>query len=231
MSQRKQTRVSRRKALAFGAGAAGAVLTGSIAAGAETEKKQPLKGKKVLVAIGEFSEGLETWYIVFRLMEEGVVPVVVASQVKRVQMVVHDFDPKYTNYIEMPGYMIESEIAYKDVKPADYDGIIIPGGRGPEEMRQRKDALDVVGYFMDNDLPVGAMCHGQAVLYSARSVKGRKMTAFAGIKADIIAAGATWVDAPVVVDGSMVTSDGWPVLPKLLPAFIDVLAKSSKKKK
>jgi len=163
-------------------------------------------------------------------MEEGVEPVVVASQVKRVQMVVHDFDPKYTNYIEMPGYMIKSQIAYKDVKPADYDGLIIPGGRGPEEMRQRQDALDVVGYFMDHDLPLGAMCHGQAVLYTARSVKNRRMTAFAGIKADIIAAGAKWVDEPVVVDRAMVTSDGWPVLPKFLPAFLGVLAKSGKKK-
>ncbi len=67
------------------------------------------------------------------------------------------------------------------------------------------------------------------MLYTARSVKGRRMTAFAGIKADIVAAGAKWVDAPVVVDGSMVTSDGWPVLPKLLPAFLGVLAKSGKK--
>ena len=108
---------------------AGAATT--LAQSAPAYGTKPLQGKKVLVAIGDFSEGLETYYMVYRLMEEGIQPVVAASSVKRLQMVVHDFEPEYTNYTEKLGYFIQTDIAYKDVKPADYDALLIPGGRGP----------------------------------------------------------------------------------------------------
>ena len=37
-------------------------------------------------------------------------------------------------------------------------------------------------------------------------------------------AGAEFVDKPVVVDGALVSSRGWPDLPYFMPKFIDVLA-------
>jgi len=142
-----------------------------------------------------------------------------------VQMVVHDFDPKYSNYTEKLGYMIKADVAYKDVKPDQYDGLIIPGGRGPEEIRQDKNVLKIVRYFLDKKLPLGAMCHGPQVVYAAGSVKGRRIAAYHGIRADVELAGAKFIDEPVVVDGSLVTSRGWPDLPFMMPKFLDVLAK------
>ena len=64
---------------------------------AQRPRRSSLKGKKVLVCVGEFSEGMETYYMVFRLMEEGITPVVAAKDVKLLQMVVHDFDPCFSN--------------------------------------------------------------------------------------------------------------------------------------
>ncbi len=158
------------------------------------------------------------------LIEEGVVPVVAAVDVKRLQMVVHDFDPQYSNYTEKLGYKIQVDVAYKDVKPAEYDGLLIPGGRGPEEIRQNKDVLKIVGYFMDKKLPLGAMCHGPQVIYAARSVKGRRIAAYYGIQADVELAGAKFIDQPAVIDGKLVTSRGWPDLPYFMPKFLAVLA-------
>jgi len=224
MHNEQSSKMSRRRALAVSLGAAGVAAVGATEASAAPRGRASLKGKRVLVAIGEFSEGMETYYMVYRLIEEGVVPVVAAAEVKRLQMVVHDFDPQYTNYIEMTGYCIETDVAYKDVKPADYDGLLIPGGRGPEEIRQYPAALNVVGHFLDKKLPLGAMCHGPQVLYAARSLKGRRVAAYYGIQADIELAGATFVDKPVVVDGALVTSRGWPDLPHFMPKFLDVLA-------
>lgn len=218
-------KISRRKALAVTLGAAGVVAAGTAPAAAQRPTRKPLAGKRVLVAVGEFSEGLETYYMVFRLMEEGVVPVVAGAEAKRLQMVVHDFDPKYTNYIEMTGYCIETQIAYKDVHPADYDGLLIPGGRGPEEIRQLPEVLDLVGHFMDRRLPLGAMCHGPQVVYAARSVRGRKIAAYHGIRADVELAGAEFVDQPTVIDGNLVTSRGWPDLPDFMPKFLGMLGK------
>jgi protease I len=222
MSKRDVKRLTRREAVAASLGAA---AIGAAPAAAQAGAHSPLKGKRVLVAIGEFSEGMETYYMVYRLVEEGVVPVVAAASVKRVQMVVHDFEPQYSNYTEKLGYQIQAEVAYKDVKPAEYDGLLIPGGRGPEEIRQHREALNAVRYFMDKNLPVGAMCHGPQVLYAARPVKGRRMTAYYAIRPDLELAGAEFVDSPAVVDGALVTSRGWPDLPYFMPKFLEILGR------
>ncbi len=216
--------LTRRQLMAASLGSAGIAAVGTTNVLAAPRADAPLKGKRVLIAIGEFSEGLETYYMVYRLMEEGVVPVVAAARAGTVQLVVHDFDPKYTNYTETLGYMIKADKAYADVKPGDYHGVLIPGGRGPEEIRQDKHVLKIIGHFVDKDLPLGAMCHGPQVVYAARSVKGRRIAAYLGIKADIEQAGATFLDVPVVVDRRMVTSRGWPDLPAFMPKFLEVLA-------
>ena len=225
MSQRKSSKLTRREAMGVSLGAAGAAVFGVTEAEAQQKSRPSVEGKKVLVAIGDFSEGMETYYMIYRLMEEGAVPVVAAAKVKRLQMVVHDFDPNYSNYIEMRGYCIQTDVAYKDVDPAEFDAMVLPGGRGAEEIRQYKDVLKIAGYFLDKKLPLGAMCHGPQVLYAARSVKGRRIAAYSGIQADIELAGAEFVDEPVVVDGALVTSRGWPDLPYFMPKFLEVLGK------
>ena len=101
--------------------------------------------------------------------------------------------------------------------------MLIPGGRGPEEIRQYQDALEITGYFMDKKLPLGAMCHGPQVIYAARSIKGRRIAAYHGIRADIELAGGKFVDEPAVIDGTLVTSRGWPDLPYFMPKFLKVL--------
>jgi protease I len=225
MSEDGSRTISRRRALAASLGAVGAAAVGRREAQAKAREANPLEGKRVLVAIGEFSEGMETYYMIYRLKEQGVVPVVAAGDVRLLQLVVHDFDPQYSNYTEMLGYKIQTDVAYKDVKPAEYDGLLIPGGRGPEEIRQYREAREIVGHFVDEKLPLGAMCHGPQVIWAARPVKGRKMTCYYGIQADLELAGARFIDEPVVVDGSLVTSRGWPDLPDFMPRFLDVLAR------
>jgi len=222
MSERTAQKISRRRLVAASLGAVGGAAVGT--AEAAKPRAEALKGKRVLVCIGDFSEGMETYYMVYRLIEEGVVPVVAAPAVKLLQMVVHDFDPCHSNYTEKLGYLIKTEIAFKDVRASEYQGLLIPGGRGPEEIRQNKDALRLVGYFLDKSLPLGAMCHGPQVLWAARPVKGRKIAAYGAIRPDIEAAGAVFVDAPVVVDRNLVTSRGWPDLPYFMPQFLKVLA-------
>jgi protease I len=225
MSDQQGQVISRRRAMAASIGTFGlAAMMGQRASAQRKSKKRSPKDKRVLVCLGEFSEGMETYYMIYRLMEENLVPVIAAKDVKLLQLVVHDFDPQFSNYIEMPGYKIQTEIAYADVKPEDYEALLIPGGRGPEEIRQYQDVLDLVGFFVDNNLPLGAMCHGPQVVWAARSMKGRKLASYYGIRADLELAGARFVDAPAVVDGNLVTSRGWPDLPDFMPKFLEVMA-------
>ncbi len=104
------------------------------------------------------------------------------------------------------GYQIDADIAFKDVIPANYDILVISGGRGPEKMRLNKDALEIVKYFFKENKPVAAICHGPQVLISAGVIKGRKATCWPGIRDDIIAAGALYEDREVVIDGNLVSS-------------------------
>ena len=52
-------------------------------------------------------------------------------------------------------------------------------------------------------------------MISAGIVRGRRMTSTAGIRDDLVNAGAIWVDEPVVVDRNIISSR----VPKDLPAF------------
>ena len=56
--------------------------------------------------------------------------------------------------------------------------------------------------------PIAAICHAGQVLASAGIVKNRTLTCVAGIRDDMINAGAHYVDKSVVIDGNLVTSMG-----------------------
>jgi len=104
------------------------------------------------------------------------------------------------------GYEINADVAFKDVNPADYNILVISGGKGPEKMRLDKDALEITRYFFKENKPVAAICHGPQVLVSAGVIKGRKATCWLGIRDDIIAAGALYEDREVVIDGNLISS-------------------------
>ncbi len=225
MSEHELKNRTRRQALATALGAAGLAAVGGTQALANSRPTRPLKGKRVLIGVGDFSEALETYYMIYRLMEEGVEPVVAAPTIKRLQLVVHDVDPQFLGYTEKAGYRLKAQLAYKDVNPADYDGLLLPGGRAPEKIRQDKDLVKTIGHFLDNRLPLGAMCHGTMLIYTARPIKGLRLTGHGGIKRDIELLGGKFIDKPVVVDGSVVTSRGWGDLPYFMPKFLEVLGR------
>lgn len=211
----------------LGGALAGAAFGGGMAMGGEAPagagRASPLEGKRILIATGEFGESLETYYMLFRLREEGAEGMIGAPRKKKVQLVVHDFEPGYDAYTEKPGYFIEADVAYADVKPDGFDGLLIPGGRAPEEIRQDRHLVAIVKHFMESGKPVGAMCHGVMLIYTAVPIRGRTLTAYSGIRADIELLGGTFVDQEVVVDRSLVTSRGWPDLPAFLRAYLRLL--------
>lgn len=180
--------------------------------------------RKVLIATGEFGESLEVYYCLFRLKEEGIEPVVAAPRKKSLQLVVHDFEEGFDTYTEKYGYRIPADVSYAEVDPRDFDGLIIPGGRAPEEIRNEAELLRIVNHFLESDSkPLAALCHGVMLLYTAGDVSGREMTCYAGIRADVEHAGARYHDREVVVSGNIVTSRGWGDLAAFLGAFLRLL--------
>ena len=109
-----------------------------------------------------------------------------------------------------------------EVKPGDYDAIVLPGGGAPERIRIDETAIKFVQDFWKTGRPVAAICHGPQVLISANVLKGVELTCYEGIRDDVKNAGAVYVDKPVCIDGQLITSR----TPKDLTAFNETLAKA-----
>ncbi|HVY63720.1 MAG TPA: type 1 glutamine amidotransferase domain-containing protein [Gammaproteobacteria bacterium] len=114
------------------------------------------------------------------------------------------------------GYRTVANREIGEVRAADYDGLLIPGGRAPESLRHSPDVLGVVRDFFAAGKPVFAICHGPQLLVSAGALHGRSATCYRSVAAELRKAGARYSDAEVVVDGNLVTSRQ----PGDLPAFL-----------
>jgi protease I len=104
-----------------------------------------------------------------------------------------------------------------EADPGDYDALLIPGGFiNPDLLRQSEEARSFVRNFDALRRPIATLCHGPWLLSSAGLTSGRIMTSWAGIRDDLVNAGATWLDQELVRDGNWVTSRG----PQDMRAFV-----------
>src|SRR5215510_33790 len=87
--------------------------------------------EKILIVTGDGGECYETLYALHRFQEAGYQPEIAAPSRKRMHLVIHDFEPGWDTYIERQGYLVESEIAFSEVKEEEYLALLIPGGRAP----------------------------------------------------------------------------------------------------
>jgi protease I len=85
--------------------------------------------------------------------------------------------------------------------------------------------LKIVRDMHEMQKPLAAICHGPWVLCSTMALRGRKATGFYAIKDDMVNAGATYVDAEVVVDGHVITSRKPDDLPAFTVAFLNTLSR------
>jgi protease I len=156
---------------------------------------------KALILAADGFEDSELLYPYYRLKEENI-PVHVAG-------------PERGTITGKHGYSVEADIAFADVDAADYDLLVLPGGKGPETVRLDKDAVAATRQMMEAGKVVAAICHGAQVLISAGVLEGRNATCYEGVRDDLKAAGGNYADEEVVVDGNLITSR----FPADLPAF------------
>jgi protease I len=105
------------------------------------------------------------------------------------------------------GTIVTVEKTVGEVAASDFDGLLLPGGvANPDKLRLNQTAVQFVRDFFDQHKPVAAICHALWLLVEADVVRGRTLTSWPSLKTDIINAGGTWMDEPVVVDQGLVTS-------------------------
>ena len=161
-----------------------------------------LSGKRIAILVDDHYQEMEVWYPYYRLKEAGAEIAVVGAKAGE----------KYSSKV---GYPIVSTHSYDEVKPENFDGVVVPGGYAPDMIRRYPKALGFVRELDAKGKLVAAICHAGWVLCSADILRGRHATCFFAIKDDLVNAGAVYEDAEVVIDRNLITSRK----PDDLPAF------------
>ena len=187
-----------------------------------------MAGKKILMICGDYCEDYETMVPFQALLAVGHTVHAVCPDKKagdQIKTAIHDFEGAQT-YSEKPGHNFTLNATFADVKVADYDALVIPGGRGPEYLRGYENVRAAVRHFFDTNKPVAAVCHGAQLLAGAGVLKGRTCSAYPACRAEVELAGGTYADIPVDqahTEGNLVSAPAWPAHPQWLAQFLQLL--------
>jgi protease I len=150
--------------------------------------------KRVVIITGPGFQDEEYIYPYYRLLEEGYA---VEVATKGGAVVYGKF-----------GVPARATMCTTDLKEENFDAVILPGGfEAPDRVRLLTEVLAFVRQMDQKKKLIAAICHGPWILISAGITKGRKMTAFWSIEADVRNSGADYQHkVPLVIDGNLITS-------------------------
>jgi protease I len=189
-----------------------------------------MSAKKILMLVGDFVEDYEVMVPFQMLLMVGHTVHAVCPGKKageKVRTAVHDFEGDQT-YSEKPGHNFMLNATFDDVKPENYDALVIPGGRAPEYIRLNPRVIEITRHFVDKKKPIASVCHGQQVLIAAGGLAGKTCIAYPAVKPDVEQAGGKWGSvnetfSNAVVDGNLVTAPAWPAHPEWISKFLALL--------
>lgn len=184
--------------------------------------------KKILFLVGDYVEDYEIMVPFQALAAVGyevhaACPDKAAGDI--VRTAIHDFEGDQT-YSEKRGHNFSLNTTFADIKEADYDALVIPGGRAPEYIRLNERVLEIVRYFFDKKKPVAAICHGAQVLAAAGVLKGVSCSAYPAVGPDVTGCGGKYASIPIdkaTTDGFLVSAPAWPAHPDWIAQFLKVM--------
>lgn len=186
--------------------------------------------KRILMLVGDFVEDYEVMVPFQMLLMVGHRVDAVCPDKKEgdtVATAIHDFEGDQT-YSEKRGHNFRVNYDFDAVNPADYDGLVIPGGRAPEYLRLNPKVIELVQHFASANLPIAAICHGPQILAAAGVLKDKSCCAYPAVGPDVTLSGGQSVDPSetfdnACVDGNLVTAPAWPAHPAWIREFLKVL--------
>ena len=187
-----------------------------------------MAAKKILFLTGDFAEDYETMVPFQALLMLGHAVHAVCPGKKSgetIKTAIHDFEGDQT-YTEKPGHLFTLNASFDEIDPADYDAVMIAGGRAPEYLRLNEKVLAAVRHFAAAGKPVAAVCHGAQLLAAADVIRGKRISAYPACAPEVKLAGGTYADIAVtdaVTDGQFVTAPAWPAHPAWLAQFVKLL--------
>jgi protease I len=187
-----------------------------------------MAGKRILMLVGDFGEDYEIMVPFQALAAVGHTVHAVCPDKKSgdsIATAIHDFEGQQT-YSEKRGHNFALNANFADVKPEQYDALVIPGGRAPEYLRLNARVIEIVRSFFASKKPVAAICHGAQILAAAKVLEGRRCSAYPACRAEVELAHGIFADIAIdgaVTDGNLVTAPAWPAHPAWISQFLAVL--------
>ncbi len=150
--------------------------------------------QRVLVPIAPGSEEMEAVIVIDCLRRAGLEVTVAAA---------HDT----TTITASRGVRIEADTRLCDLDDRPFDAIVLPGGGpGTAVLCQCAPLLTRLQAAAQQGKLVAAVCAGPLVLQAAGLLTGRRATCHPGVKSSLTA--TPWLPERVVIDGSLITSQG-----------------------
>lgn len=168
-----------------------------------------VRGKRVLFFAAPLYEDLELWYPKIRLEEEEAATTVAGLGER--------------SYQGKRGYPVVVDTSVDQIDATGFDGLVIPGGFAPDQLRRSEKVLQITREIYQAGKPVAFICHAGWVPISAKILKGKRATSVRAIRDDMENAGVIWQDAPVVVDGNLISSRTPADLPYFCKALLAAL--------
>ena len=178
----------------------------------------------ILIVTGDGGESYEALYAVHRFREEEWDVRVGAPSLRRLHLVMHDFEPGWDTYVERPGYSMQADLSFDHVDVRDYDAILVLGGRAPEYLRNDRRLLELVREFDAHQKWIFAICHGIQVLAAAGLTKNKCVTCYEHVRFDAEQAGGSFKSQQAVRDGRIVTGQTWQSHPEFYREIFACLA-------
>ena len=184
--------------------------------------------KKLLMLVGDYVEDYEAMVTFQALLMVGHVVHAVCPNKRAgdsVRTAIHDFEGDQT-YSEKRGHNFALNATFDEVRPEDYDGLVIPGGRAPEYLRLNPRVLEIVRHFADSGKPIAAICHAAQILAAAGVLRGKSCSCYPAVGPEVVAAGGTYADIAfdqAYSSGTLVSAPAWPAHPAWIAQFLKVL--------
>jgi protease I len=184
--------------------------------------------KTILMLVGDYVEDYEVMVPFQALLMVGHTVHAVCPGKKSgdyVRTAIHDFEGDQT-YSEKRGHNFTLNAAFDQIKPEEYDALVLPGGRAPEYIRLNPRVIEIVHHFSKANKPIAAICHAAQILAAAGILEGKKCSAYPAVGPDVTQAGGTYVNLAMteaMADGNLVTAPAWPAHPAWLAKFLVVL--------
>src|SRR6516164_8862353 len=121
--------------------------------------EETMKAAKLLLLAGDFVEDYEIM-VPFQALQmvghtvDAVCPGKKAGE--KIRTAIHDFEGDQT-YSEKRGHDFALNGTFDEIRPEDYDALLISGGRAPEYIRMNERVLDICRHFAGAGKVIGAI--------------------------------------------------------------------------